>query len=234
MVKKAVLISLMILSAVLACIMNNNASRMILKSQPDWYFLNLHSYRNFSELFSVSFGFRALAADMAYIQFLQYYGDKENAAARYKDLYQYLENITDIDPNFTFAYTYGAAILAFNLTRYDEAIRFISKGLRYNPAFWELRFYMGAIIYKQKGETLKYVGLLEDAIKFKDHPAILERMLGNIYEITKTPDRAALYWAGLYKTTKDKQSRNFAFNRIQEIIKQGKLKNPGAVVREAE
>ena len=220
--------------AAAACIMNNQASRRVIKSQPDWYFLSLHAYKNFPQLFSVSFGFRSLAADMDYIQFLQYYGDIENSGTRYRDLYKYIDNITDTDPNFTFAYTYGAAILAFNLNRYEEAIDLIKKGLKYNPEFWKLRFYLGAIIYKQKGDTLKYTGLLEEAIKFEDHPAIIERMLGSIYEISKTPDQAAMYWVKMYKATKDKQSRNLAFIRIQAIIKQGKLKDSQAIVRAAE
>lgn len=234
MIKKALLASVIILSAFAACFFNYRASQDVVKSQPDWYFLSLHSYKNFSHLFSVSFGFRSLAADMEYIQFLQYYGNTENSATRYRELYKYLDTITDVDPNFTFAYTYGAAILAFNLNRHDEAIKFIKKGLRYNPTFWKLRFYMGAIIYKQQGDTLKYVNLLEEAVKFNDHPAIIERMLGNIYEISKTPDEAAMYWAKLYRTTKDKQSRDTAYNRIQEIIKQGKLQNPHVIVKELE
>ena len=234
MIKKALLTSVIILFAAAACFFNYRASGMVLKSQPDWYFLNLHSYKNFSHLFAVGFGFRSLAADLDYIQFLQYYGNGENSKTRYKDLYKYLDNITDADPNFTFAYTYGAAILAFNLARYDEAILLIKKGLKYNPTFWKLRFYMGAIIYKQKGDTLKYVGLLEEAVKFDDRPAIIERMLGNIYELTKTPDEAAMYWAKLYRTTKDKQSRDTAYGRIQEIIKQGKLKAPYAIIKELE
>ncbi len=185
-------------------------------------------------MLSVSFGFRSLASDLDYIAFLQYYGDLDNASSHYKDLYNYMDEITDADPNFTFAYTYGSAILAFNLKRYDEAIRLIKKGLAYNPEFWKLRFYLGAIIYRQKGDTVKYVGLLEEAVKFEDHPAVIERMLGSIYEITKTPDQAALYWARLYRKTKDKQSRNLAFSRIQFIIREGKLKNPQAVIKASE
>ncbi len=234
MIKKAVLTTALILLAAATVIFSMLGTARVIRSQPSWYFLNLHAYRNFSNLLSVSFGFRSLAADIAYISFLQYYGDDDNSATRYKDLYKYLDEITDADPNFTFAYTYGSAILAFNLKRYDEAIKLIKKGLSYNPEFWKLRFYLGAIIYRQKGDTVKYVGLLEEAVKFEDHPAVIERMLGSIYEITKSPDQAALYWARLYRSTKDKQSRDLAFSRIQVIIKEGKLKNPQAVIKAAE
>ena len=231
MVKKTVLISVLIFMAAAACIINNQASRRVIKSQPDWYFLSLHSYKNFPQLFSVGFGFRSLSADMDYIQFLQYYGDAENSGTRYRDLYKYIDTMTDTDPGFTFAYTYGAAILAFNLHRYDEAINLIKKGLKYNPGFWKLRFYLGAIIYRQKGDTIKYTGLLEEAVKFDDHPAIIERMLGNIYEISKTPDQAVMYWVNLYKKTKDIQSRHLALLRIQAIIKQGKINDLKAVLK---
>jgi tetratricopeptide (TPR) repeat protein len=213
-------------------VINTAVYKKIVKSQPDWYFLNLHSYKNFNHLLSVSFGFRALAADIAYIELLQYYGNAANSADRYRDIYRYLNDITDIDPNFTFAYTFGSAILAFNLNRYDEAAELIRKGIKYNPQFWKLRLYMGAIIFKQKGDTLKYISLLEEAVKFSDHPAMLDRMLGAIYETTKLPDEAAYYWAKLYKNTKDRQSRVMAFSRIQLIIEKGTLKNPEAIAAE--
>ena len=56
-------------------------------------------------------------------------------------------------------------------------------------------------------------------------------MLGNIYEEIKSPDFAAGYWAGLYVSTKDRQSREKAYERLQILIRGGKLKDPGAILR---
>jgi len=179
-------------------------------------------------------GFRALMADFEYIYFLQYYGNHENQKNRYVDLFSIFDSITDIDPHFTFTYTYGSAILAFdkNIKRYNEAIDLINKGLKYNPTFWKLRFYLGAIVYKEMENKEKYVSFLEEALKFDDHPAMIERLLGNIYEQYKTPDEVTSYWIKIYKTTKDKETKQHAYKKILYHIQNSNLKNPGLILQQ--
>jgi len=213
-------------------ICNYIATKEVFKSQPDWYFFNKHSFKKFNHILSAGMGFRALMADFEYIYFLQYYVNKKNNVTRYKDLYSIFDSITDIDPNFIFAYTYGSAILAFNLKRYDEAISLINKGLKYNPTFWKLRLYLGAIVYKEIDDKEKYISFLEEALKFDDHPAMIERILGNIYEQYKSPDELVLYWLKIYKKTKDKETKNYAYNKLLRHIQSGKLKNTEIILKQ--
>lgn len=215
-------------------ISNYISTKEVFKTQPTWYFLNKHSFKKFTHILSAALGFRALMADFEYIYFLQYYGNPENIKTRYKELYSIFDSITDIDPNFIFTYTYGGAILAFdrNIKRYNEAISLINKGLKYNPTFWKLRLYLGAIVYKEVEDKEKYVSFLEEALKFDDHPAIIERILGHIYEQYKSPDEVVLYWIKIYKITKDKETRQHAYNKIMQYIQTGVLKNPGLILEQ--
>jgi tetratricopeptide (TPR) repeat protein len=213
------------------CVMNFLATNDLKTIQPAWYFLSRHSYGNFGQIAAVSFGYRPLLADVDYISMLQYYGDPAGAQDGHKRMLGCLNAITDAEPDFTFAYTYGAAILAFNLKRYDEAISIIQKGISFNPSFWKLRFYLGAIIYSKKGDTLKLTGLLEEALKFSDHPAVIERMLGNIYEISRTPDETAQYWVMIFRTTKDAETRKYSSERLKSIIASGRLKYPSIILK---
>jgi tetratricopeptide (TPR) repeat protein len=230
MAKRTFLYFLFNAAFAIMCVMNFLATNELKRVQPQWYFLSPHSYKNFGQIAGVSFGCRSLLSDMEYIGMLQYYGDPKDAESGHKDLLEHIEAITDADPDFTFAYTYGAAILAFNLHRYDEAIQIIRKGIGYNPSFWKLRFYLGAIIYSKKGDTLKLTGLLEEALKFSDHPAIIERMLGNIYDVSKTPDEAAGYWLMILKTSRDAETRKYSMNRLRIIISSGRLKYPSLIL----
>jgi len=209
----------------LACFLNRAGTAYLFKTQPSWYFLNAHSYKKFMHILGAGFGSRPIIGDIEYISFLQYYGDKDNSQTKYKDLYKYINDITDIDPNFTFAYSYGSAILAWNLFRYDEAVAVIRKGIEFNPTFWKLRLYLGAIIYRQKGDTVNYIKLLEEAMRFEDHPAMIERILGNIYMLYKTPDEAAAYWVKIYKESKHQDSRDFAYRTLQKMIQEQKIKD---------
>ncbi len=214
MFKKFLFSFLLIILILSLCFINNKATSTLIENQPAWYFLNLHSYKKFMHVLGTAFGLRALVSDFHYISFLQYYGDLRNAKTRYKDLLNYFNDATDADPGFEFVYLYGSAILAFNLKKYDEATELITKGLNYNPKIWRLRLYLAAIGYKEKDNKEKYVKFLEDAIKYEDHPAMIERLLGNIYEQIKSPDEAAKYWVSIYKKTKDKATREHAYNRL--------------------
>lgn len=226
----AALILAMLFAAM--CLFNSAASSRLFKTQPSWYFLTPHSYRKFTHILAVGLGYRALLADFEYINFLQYYGDLGNSASRFNKLYGYIDDITDADPNFRFAYTYGSAILAFNLSRYDEAIAIIKKGLEYNPEFWRLRMYLAAITYKSVGDKAKYVKFLEDALQYRDHPAMLDRLLGNIYEEYRPPDECASYWLTVYRNTPDNYTRDFAYKRLMYFIKGGKLKDAGKLLKQ--
>ncbi len=210
---------------------NNKATEYLMKNQPKWYFLNFHSYKNINHVLGTAFGLRALTSDFYYISFLQYYGDLRNAKTQYKDLANYFNDATDADPGFEFVYLFGSAILAFNLGRYDEAVKLIEKGLSYNPKMWKLRIYLGAIAYKEKNDKEKYIKFLEDAIKYEDHPAILERLLGNIYEQIKSADEAAKYWVSVYKTTKDKETKLHAYERLMYMIKNKMIKNIDEIIK---
>ncbi len=231
MIKKIILVFIFAAALLGSACLNEKAGKMVFENQPSWYFINPDSYRKFLHLGAAGFGLRSLAGDIEYINFLQYYGDRSQNVNRHKDLVNYVNDITDVDPYFSFAYTFGSSILAFNLDRTGEALQIIRKGLEFNPKMWQLRLYLGAILFKQDNKEGEYIKLLEDALKFEDHPAIVERILGNIYEQIKTPQSAAEYWAEIYTKTKDKKTRQFAYERVEAIIKEGKLTNPAAVIK---
>jgi len=228
--KKILLPAIFICLLAGSAFLNEKAAEKVFLNQPSWYFINPDSYRKFLHLGAAGFGLRSLAGDIEYINFLQYYGDRSQNVNKHKNLMAYIDDITDVDPYFSFAYTFGSSILAFNLDRVDEALKIIRKGLDFNPEMWQLRLYLGAILFKQENKESEYIKLLEDALRFEDHPAIVERILGNIYEQIKPPQFTAEYWAGIYMKTKDKKTREFAYNRVEAIIKEGRLTNPSAVI----
>ena len=229
MLKKIVFSALFIVFLSGMLFFSRAGAKSIFNSQPEWYFLQPHSYKRFMHILGVGLGFRSLVGDFEYIGFLQYIGNPENAKNRYKDLYEYVDRITDADPHFSFAYRYGSAVMAFHLKQYEKAEKIIEKGLKYNPKMWRLRMYLGAIGYKEADNKEKYVKFLEEALDYKDHPAMLERLLGNIYEQYKPADEVVKYWLKIYKNTGDDKTKRHAYERIISYIKSGKLKNPGLI-----
>ncbi|MFC2060893.1 hypothetical protein ACFLUV_00090 [Elusimicrobiota bacterium] len=87
---------------------------------------------------------RRLAADIIWIQTMQYYGTREKGSKRefhkdrskddslktvYKDLKSYWQQIIRFDPLFVNAYLIGPTTLGWNLKRYDEAMEIIDEGI---------------------------------------------------------------------------------------------------------
>lgn len=92
-------------------------------------------------------GYRDLAADILWFKMVQYYGGYrmgENDLALFRHL---VDVITDLDPQFTFAYVFGALIIAEDLGRFEQGIAVLEKGMRNNPADWWLPFELGFLDY---------------------------------------------------------------------------------------
>ncbi|MBN2406897.1 MAG: hypothetical protein JXJ19_04300 [Elusimicrobia bacterium] len=86
-------------------------------------------------------GMRRLAADIIWIQTLQYYGKREGTGSPefkrgndkdntpYKDLQSYWQQLIRFDPLFVNAYLLGPTTLGWNLKRYDEAMALLDEGV---------------------------------------------------------------------------------------------------------
>jgi len=88
-----------------------------------------------------------LAADLLWFRMIQYYGGYrmgEHDLALFSHL---VDVITDLDPQFTFAYSFGALIIAEDVGNLDRGVAFLEKGIRNNPNDWWLPFELGFLQY---------------------------------------------------------------------------------------
>src|SRR5262249_10941489 len=100
---------------------------------------------HFGDFIGIAMGFRRLAADIAWIQTLIYYGTPEkgveekiaeNGGGRYPFFLAYCQRVAALDPYFLYVYYYGAAVLGWNLNRLPEAEEFLQTGIRTHPHEW--------------------------------------------------------------------------------------------------
>ena len=104
-----------------------------------------------------SLGLEGLIADWYWMQSLQYIGDKvvkSDADINLENLqplnprllYPLLDNATDLDPQFSAVYSYGAVVLpAINP---EQAIAIAEKGIANNPNEWRLYQHLGYIYWR--------------------------------------------------------------------------------------
>lgn len=136
----------------------------------------------------IASGFRSAAGDIAYVQFLEYLGGprlpEEDPNRSYDLLKTFALRVVRINPYFRRAYIESAGILAWfrGINRPDEAMEILQEGIRYNPDYWPLRSYVGAIGYKQAGQFDKMTGMLESAIQDPGCPLLIKEILANAYK----------------------------------------------------
>lgn len=189
------------------------------------------------------FGMRRIIADIMWVQTLQYYGgggwedkvsdkkylkyekdDKRKGEyGRYRYLLAMCQRCVRIDPYFKYVYAFGGASLAWNLTRYDEALELLNEGIEYNPQFYPFHLYAAAIIYLREEKAVDMIKKLEEAVKYPDCPFEVKLILGNIYTKYGRYEDSANIWVSIYKFSKLEDRKEVAKQKLIKFITEKKL-----------
>jgi tetratricopeptide (TPR) repeat protein len=76
---------------------------------------------------------------------------------------------------------------------YDQGIKFLKKGISYNPDKYDLYFELGWTYYNKGKDYPNAVAMLEKAIKFP-HPEYVNDVLAHAYEKNGQIDKAIKEW----------------------------------------
>ncbi len=91
-----------------------------------------------------SLGFDRLIADLYWLSFVQYYGDRKACFQdKYRQAPAYLNLICKIDPHFIQAYWFASFVLAADLNMKKEADDLLKYGIEQNPDNWTLPYIAG-------------------------------------------------------------------------------------------
>ena len=160
-------------------------------------------------------GFKLLVGHLFWIRVIQYYGNSDNASTRYANLYGYCSLASDLNPNFTPIYSFGAAALSFHLKRPVEAANLLKKGILANPKEKSLQLLLAAIGYKNKEQYDKVIPFLEAQIARGDAPEMLVNILANTYaEVGRTQDAIAL-WQKILKASDSQEEQIVAAQKLK-------------------
>jgi tetratricopeptide (TPR) repeat protein len=186
----------------------------------------------------VVLGLRRLAADMAWIQTLQYYGthagaehgaghhhfEDEGSGKEYPRFLAMCRQVTSLDPHFTYAYYYGGGVLGWNLNRLDEAESFLREGIAFNPHEWRLPLYLAGLAYQKNHDVANLTRFLETIAADPDCPLMMKAILANVYKKRHEYDKALGIWEVLYASGDPvyQQRAMDEFHSIQKLRKQPK------------
>lgn len=146
-------------------------------------------------------GLRAAAADLAWLQLLQYMaGNLPEFADRPGRAHDRVLNLSRrihrLDPSFHRGALYGASVLGWaeNVNRPEEAVTLLEEAIRRSPEEPMYKLYLAALAYKRAGDDARMIGLLEASFDDPRTPTTMRAILANLYAKRGENDKAAATW----------------------------------------
>jgi tetratricopeptide (TPR) repeat protein len=174
-----------------------------------------------------SLGYRDLAADILWFRMVQYYGGYrmgENDIALFAHL---VDVITDLDPQFVYAYVFGALIIAQDLGEFRQGIGFLEKGVRNNPQDWWLPFQLGFLHYVYARDYPQALVYFEKAARLPGAGPQAARFAAFVAGKAGYVETSIALWEELGRTTDNKYLRELADRYIAKL-KAGTFPGMGA------
>ena len=169
-------------------------------------------------------GFRAPAADLAWIQLLQYAAGgvpelPDRSGHPYEHLAPLSQRVTRLDPSFHRAALFGASLLAWfrGIERPDEAADLLKEGMRRMPEEPMYALYLAALAYKKKGDTQRMISLLESSFDLPQTPSQMKAILANLRQSRGEHRQALALWERIRASERDSSEHARARLKIAEL-----------------
>lgn len=169
-------------------------------------------------------GFRAPAADLAWIQLLQYTaGGVPELADRPGHPYEHLSElslrVTRLDPSLHRAVLFASGILTWfhGIERPDEAADLLNEGMRRSPEQPLYALYLAAIAYKKQGDTNRMIALLESSFDRPETPSTMKVILANLRQSRGEYREAFALWRRIQENDRDASEHARARAKIAEL-----------------
>ena len=179
-----------------------------------------------------SAGLRASAADLAWIQLLQYsaggISELADEAKPFEHMKPMTERVVRLDPSFHRAYLYGAGVLGWfrNVERYDDAVDLLREGMRDDPGQPLYSEYIAALAFQKKGDTAHMMEILVPAAADPRSPIEMKAILANIYKTQGEYAKSLAIWEDMLDNEDDAREWPRARLQISEIRGLMKKKRP--------
>lgn len=168
-------------------------------------------------------GYRQVVADVIWLQAVQHIGGKRDTQLGYRWTYHAVDVLTDLDPTFVAPYQATGIFLGVLVDRYEEGLAILSKGIRHNPAIWQLPFLAGYISYYELCNPVTGGQYLRMAAQVPGAPAYLPRLAARMTVESGDPAAALEFLDRFSRTVTDERVREALAQRMKEIAQEKDL-----------
>jgi hypothetical protein len=166
---------------------------------------------------TAAMGFDGLAADVAFLQMVQYYGKHRRLDRSYPWAPHMIEIVTTLDPRFVTPYVFGALVLAEDMRRLDLAVELLERGMAQAPDRWELPFEAGFLLFVHDRGNARAGVFLERAARIPGAPAYVHRFAADAYRRGGSAADALRLWREIAETTTEPGLRETARRYVEQL-----------------
>ena len=166
---------------------------------------------------AVSLQYREAAADLCWMQAVQYYGEHRQGGNDMSEFGHYLDAVNTLSPRYEHAYLLGSVVLATDGNNFAESMQVLRRGSRALPESHAIPFHMGFLSFVANddpqaaaswfGYAARWPQGRQRSLRFQ---AFMSRKLDN-------PQRAWALWQDVLQTTEDESMRIIARESMKRI-----------------
>jgi hypothetical protein len=163
-------------------------------------------------------GYEAFAADVVWMQGIQYIADRLGSRKDLSGLYPFLDAATEFDPRYQQVYWLGGTALVALDRRPDDAVRLLEKGRRALPDDWRVPYLLGythLFYYQDYGTAARYI---EEAARKVGRPTYMTALAVRLHAQSGSPEAALEFLVGMYRSATDPAVRAGLETRIKEVV----------------
>ena len=164
-------------------------------------------------------GHPELAADLAWLRAVQYYGEHRTTDLRFIQLEHVFNVLTSLSPGFEGPYVFGAFALAQEGRDFAGAERLMLKGIEANPLSGRLAFELGFLHYVRPGgrDLDQAAEWFERAARLPDGPPQARRFAAHARQHAGDLAVALLLWDDVRRTSSNRFLREMAEREIAQL-----------------
>jgi len=166
---------------------------------------------------TAALGFDGLAADLAFLQTVQYYGKHRRADRVYPHAPHMFGVVTELDPTFVTPYLFGALVLAEDVRRLDLATALLERGMANVPDRWEIPFTAGFLLFVHDRGNPRAGDLLERASALPEAPPYVRRFAADAYRRGGSAADALRLWREIAEKTEEPGLREAARRYVEQL-----------------
>ncbi len=184
----------------------------------------------------ISLGYKELAADIVWLQAVQYYGGYRHSYHGVGYLRGLIELVTDLDPHFSFPYTFGAIVVGQDMGDADGAVAILRKAMANDPTNWQYPFDAGFVLYVLGEDPARAAHYFHLAAKLPGASPMAHRFAAWVYSQSGHAENSIRMWQEVLESNPEPMMREMAERYVDKLkakVQQQQLQQQDAQTKEA-